>query len=144
MSRHMHTIELIESCFAEIEWKICFKRDSQCQNQVDFEIDHSRSLKVKSKVAIREMIYGFLSVDNSNWVSISHGCWVISDFSLKKLIRGPHPSFTSCRDTTNPRITKTRTYFITLRSPYMPEKFETKSLNIEFLTIFGKVDPETH
>ena len=52
------------------------------------DFDLSRSLKVKSKVTIWEIIYGFLSVDNTIVVDISTSFQVMSnlkfEFNLEK------------------------------------------------------------
>ena len=63
---------------------------------------------------------------------------------MRKSVSGPWPHSTSCYRITVIRITKTRTYFITLDPPFMSVKFRTDSVINEFLTIFWKSDPEWH
>ena len=47
------------------------------------DFDLSKSLKVKSKVTIWEIIYGFLSVDNTIMVDISYSFEDMSTLKLK-------------------------------------------------------------
>ncbi len=107
-------------------------RDIRLQNLGDLEFDLSRSIKVKSKGAVRLSIYDFLLVSNSNYMSNSHRLGVRKIFSY---LLSLGPNFAPPRPTLTPgRLFSKSNGFLLVSEERPPPKI--KLIGLIFFEIF--------